>query len=597
MQTDLHDHRTRDKQHFMKNLLCVSLITLLLASCSDGASDKQQFEHAGGTFTMAMDNDPTTFIARDVSDVYSASILYQVGEGLVKLNAKTLEPEACLAKSWEISDDGLTYTFDLRDDVFFHPNEAFNGDRKFTAEDVKYTFEMGCTKSVDTDETYAYKTIYKDLIKGAKAFHDGEAKEIEGVTINGNKISIELLAVDGNFLNKLASTNGIIIAKEVVEAGNETAMVGTGPFMFSEYIQGSSSKIILVKNEKYYLNDEQGNALPYLDSLVVIIENRKLEQLSLFEDGKLNLLASLPPSRATSLLSERMDDFNSKDSAPKFILHNEPSLSTQFYILNMTDPKFQDKRVRQALNYAVDKNAIVRNALNNQAYSIGNAGLVPPIKKIFKGYDFKAVKSSGYEYNPEKAKQLMAEAGYPNGEGFPSINLKYNLGTIHSEVAKEFSNQMKKTLNINVNMDGMTFEDKNRDQYMAKGDIFRTSWFADYSSPETFLQNAYGKTVPESLSEPSANNNARYVNPEFDALFEKAKSATNIVDKYKYFAEAEKIMMEDAPYIILWYGGAIQIQDANVRNFNFNPMNFYDFRNVYIKEWTKEEFDASQNKK
>lgn len=581
----------------MKRILCVAIVALFLTSCGDSAADRKQYEFGGGTFTIALDNDPTTFIARDITDVYSATVLHQVGEGLVKLNAETLEPEACLAKSWEVSADGLTYTFDLRDDVYFHDHEIFGGERKFTPADVIYTIELGCSKTGGTEENYAYKTIYKDVVKGAKEFHNGEADNVSGVKVNGNKLTIELLDMDGNFLNKLTAPNAMVVAKEIVEAGKETDMVGTGPFKFTEYVQGAPSKIILVKNQKYYLNDADGNALPYLDSLVLIVENNKLEQLDMFENGNMNLISSLPPSRTTDLLSERMEDFNSKDKAPKFILHNEPSLSTQFYIINTTDPKFQDKRVRQALNYAVDRKAIVRNALNNQAYGAGTGGLVPPIKKIFKGYDFAGVKKVSYSFNPEKAQELMAEAGYPNGEGFPSINLKYNLGTEHSEVAKEFANHMKKYLNINVNIDGMTFEDKNNDQYMAKGDLFRTSWFADYSSPETFLQNAYGKSVPESLNEPSINNNARYVNPAYDEYFEKAKKANNIVDKYKYFAEAEKIMMEDAPYIILWYGGAIQIQDANVRNFNFNPMNFYDFRNVYIKQWTKEEYDAAQKEK
>jgi ABC-type oligopeptide transport system substrate-binding subunit len=174
--------------------------------------------------------------------------------------------------------------------------------------------------------------------------------------------------------------------------------------------------------------------------------------------------------------------------------------------------------------------------------------------------------------------------------------LKFNLGTIHSAVADEFAKQMRKTLKINVNLDGMPFQNKIEDAMEAKGDLFRTSWYADYYSPESFLLNAYGGTVPETASEPSLINHSRYVNKDFDAAFEKAQSSTDIVDRYNHFAEAERILMKDAPFIILWYEETIKVAYSKVRNLALNEMNYYSFKDVYIKNWTKKEYENKSRK-
>ena len=565
--------------------------SLLLAACS--GNDKKQFEHAGGTFTFALANEPTTLEARKVTDVYSSVVLSQILEGLVTLNPETLEAQPSLAKGWEISDDGKTITFELRDDVYFHSHELIGDNHKLTPEDVIYSIELACRKQRGEDPSSAYTAIFKGLLKGADAFHEGKAEQIAGLSANGHSITMELVHRDVNFVNKLTQTTAVIVSKELVEAGEEASLIGTGPFKFDKYVEiDGRTNIVLQKNQDYYGTDEKGNQLPYLDSLVFVVEGKSLRQLDMFEQEQILLIDGLPPSRITSMLQGSIDKFNS--TPPEMVLRRKPLLRTQYYHFNLTKEEFKDPRVRKAFNYAIDREEIVQNILNNQAYGPGHAGIVPP--SAFDGYNSEKVEEMSYSYNPEKAKRLMNIAGYPNGEGFPSISLKFNLGTIHSAVADEVSKQLKKVLNINVNLEGVPFQDKLDDQMNAKGDLFRTSWNADYYSPESFLMNAYGGTVPENDDEPSMMNHARYQNEKFDAAFEKGQSATDIVQRYKHFVNAEKILMEDAPFIILWYEETIKIAHSKVRNLNLNEMNYYSFKNVYLKDWTKEEWQKKMKK-
>ncbi len=577
----------------MRTLGLSLLLLFILGACAK--EEKQQFEHSGGTLTMALENEPTTLIPRMVRDYYSSTVLSQVTEGLVGFDSKSVKVIPKLALEWSKSDDGKIYTFTLREDVYFHPNEIFASkeERLMTPEDVVKSIEMACTMAEDGTEPSAYSMIFKSLLKGADDFIEGKADEISGITTEGNKISLELTHEDHNFLNKMASVSVSIISKKIIEAGKETDVVGTGPFIYDTYKSGDEPSLTLLKNNDYYMKDEEGNALPYLDSLVFIFQSRKLEQLDMFETGRLDLIIGLPTSRITRMLEGRIEDFNSKP--PKLILANNALLESHFYYFNMNDERFKNPLVRQAFNYAVDKETIGREILRNQYYDLGEYGVTPPISKALRGYDFSSVKNVGYVYDPAKAKKLLAEAGYPNGEGFGSVSLRYNIDDTHSAVADEFAKQIFKVLGINVNIDGSSFEQLNEDGTNAQGDIFRTGWAGDYPSPETFLMNFYGKFVPDELSTPSPINKSRYKNHLFDEFYTQAINSSKISDQMKLFSKAEVELMKDPPMIPLWYSGDIEITQSYVRNFHFNAINYFDFTRVYLKEWTAEEYQEKHS--
>lgn len=571
----------------MRNLTLI-LLLFISYSCSE-ISENKKFKHAGGTFNYVISNEPSTLHPRNVNDLYSSTLLNQIYEGLVELDPKNLETVPGLAKNWTTSLDGKTIRFELRDNVYFHEHPSIKGKNKLSPEDVLFSIELACTPQKE-EVSSAYSSIYKGLLEGADEFYNEEADHISGLKIKGNFIEMRLTQRDADFVNKLTQSSALVVSKKAIEAGLEEELIGTGPFKYKEHrIKNGRKEIVLERNKAYYGIDENGFRLPYLDTLILKVENEKIKQFEMFEKGESHLIQGLPPSKSSMIFGEdNIDDFNG--SPPKYILIRKPLLATQFYYFNLMKPEFQDVRVRKAFNYAINRDSIILNVLNNQAYGKGDAGIIPPA--VFSGYDSDKVKENGYSFNPTIAKKLLLLAGYPEGKDFPVIQLKFNKGTIHHEVAKEVAKQLKKTLNIEIQLEGVSFEEKLEDQKFANGDLFRSSWFAEYYSPESFLMTAYGKTVPEDSTQPSLTNYSRYKSEEFDELFESAQMSDEIVERYSLFSEAESVLMEDAPYIILWYEETIKIIYSNVRNLKLNEMNSYTFKNVYLKDWTKKEWES-----
>lgn len=563
-------------------ILLFLLGPLLLFGCS---SSVPKFPDAGGKLSLCLESTYITTEPSEIGDYYSQMILGQVMEGLVALDPTELVPQPQLAKSYEIKNKGLVYEFTLREGVLFHDFGQSYNERKLTPEDVVYSIEKACSKSVSDIPSNAYSLVYQNTLKGADDFFEGKSKTISGVSVKGNVIRLELVREDHNFLHKLALISCSVISKKSEKS--EKGVVGTGPFVLA-FDNSSSEKVVLQRNEEYYMVDKQGFSLPYLDSLEFLIDTKKMHQLDLFEEGQTDLIIGLPTSRISRMLEGRIADFNSEP--PLFVLYNNPQLISNYYFFNLTDTRFQDKRVRQAFNYAIDKEKLGSDILANQYYEMGFYGLVPPIQKLFRGYDFESIRKKGYQYNPELAQKLLKEAGYPDGEGFGSVELRFNIDDVHSGIADAFSRQIKQVLNININVDATTFSQLTKDSDATKGALFKMTWSADYPSPETFLMNFYGKTVPKSIHEPSYVNQSRFQNTQFDALIDQAKSNEKMAERMKLFCQADALLLEEAPFVPLWYNGEIQIVYSRVRNLRFNPIDLFIFKEVYKKEWTQKEY-------
>lgn len=538
----------------------------------------------GGALTVSEDETYSSIFPLEVLDVTSAKVVSQIHDGLVEYDPKDYSVRPAIAEDWTVNEDKTEYVFHLKDNVRFHDDECFEGGigRLLTAEDVKFSFELLCSKQCE----YSYSSFLKPYLMGADAFFEGTADHIEGLEIvDEHTVKFTLKQPSSSFIYILAMPNTSIIAKEAYDKYGKEMTVGCGPFMFTKP-KDLTKEIHLVYNPKYYGRDENGNALPYLDSIHFVFVPSKLEQLEMFNQQKLSLIKGLPSAKIAQVVSENIENF--KNNPPKTILDRQPDLSTEYYAFICSKPPFDDVRVRKAFNYAIDRTSLLNDVLNGQG-TPGMYGITPKIP-AFNTYDFGRIE--GYKYDPELAKQLLAEAGYPNGEGFPEITLEINLGgNVHKLVSTDIERQIKETLGITISIDQVSFKNKIENSKLGKSEIYRSAWVADYPSPESFLSIFYGGEVPESMEEPSYPNVMRYKNATFDSLYDLGKITVNDIERNNYFAEAEKIMMNDAPVMVLWYTENYTMYHSNVRGFYNNGLELADFSRVYLKEMTADEIN------
>jgi len=519
-----------------------------------------------------------------IIDAISYRIANQVYEGLLKFSPQDLTLVKGLAEDYSVDSTNTVYTFKLRKGVLFHDDPCFPGGkgRELTAEDVKYCFTLACTKSPNNQAF----SIFKDILKGANEYYeataDGKTPEsgVEGIkVIDDHTIQFTLIKPNSIFLYNLARPFAYIFPKEAYEKyGLEmrTHAVGTGPFEIQQIEDRNA--VILKRNDNYYAFDEDGNKLPYLDGIKIdFIKDRKTELLE-FKKGNLDIMYRLP----TDYIIEILEDAHSKKGEyGSYQLQRSPEMATHLYAF-LNQGIFSDKNVRKAFSFAIDRKKILEAVLNGEGYKEGIYGITPPIPAFKeKGYDVTQIR--GYKKNLDSARYYLAKAGYPHGKGFPKITLDLNAdGERNIPVAEEVQKQLKDNLNIDLELNLMPQAQLVEKMITGKSNFFRVGWIADYPHPENFLWLFYGKSVPSDKNQISYPNMLRYKNPEFDALYEKGLQAKTEEETYKYFLQAENVLMEDAPAIMLWYDEGYNMLQSNVRNFYSNAMNYRDYSRVYL---------------
>jgi oligopeptide transport system substrate-binding protein len=580
----------------MKIFLNYTLIlTLLLSSCSSDDSKNNNSKNNegkggkvyGGSFKIAQSENIHSLFPSSIVDVYTADVAKNIFETLLKFDSKNLEVKPLLVESWSVDESGTNYTFTLKKGIKFHDDPCFeNGKgRELTTNDVKYSFSLLCTYS---KQNRMFSSTFMDRVVGATEYFEESKKgtpstELKGIEIiDDYTFNIRLTAPFSSFKYILTYPSLSIVPREAIEKYGEKISIGSGPFILSPDQKSiGDSKIVLIKNKNYHAFDTLGNQLPFLDSIEISVIDSKKMELEQFEKGNLHLVSGLPAESIRDIVEQQIADFQNKP--PKFILDRSPQMATEYYDLNLNSPALKDKRVRQAINYAIDRNAIIDKVLKGEAYGPAENGITPP---TFFDYDMNSIK--GYYYDPEKAKLLFAEAGYPGGKGFPPLKLQLNSGGYkNTSVAFEVQKQLMDNLGINIDLEVVSFAQKIEDARYGRGDMFRAAWVADYPSPDNFLFLFYGKNVPNDPSQPSFPNVTRFKNSAFDELYEKGLSSTNKKESYAYFLQAESILMEEAPIIALWYNERYKLIKSNVRSYFTNPLNYSDFSEIYLKQVDK----------
>ena len=591
------------------------LLALFVTACNEPTSTdtvekrvaKGDREY-GGAFKINERDEFQSLFPYGIVDAVSHRIASQIYEGLVTLNAKDLSISPRIAESWEISDDGTEYTFHLKSGCYFHDDSCFpeGKGREIKASDFKYSFELLCTENInDSITNLMFARTFKDKVKGANEFYEASKNgkpdfDLAGVTVvDDYTITITLDQPSASFIYILAYPAASVVAKEAVDKYGDMLIVGSGPFAFADFYEEADEltgepvdKLILVRNNNYHGVDTFGNQLPYLDSIVISFYNSQKRELALFQEKNLDMILGLPAESVRDIVEQQIAYFERKP--PIFILERSADMSTQFYEFNLHNEVFSDagngKKVRQAISYAIDRDKIIEKVLSGEAYGPGIYGITPP---SFKDYNNSSIK--GYSFDPDKARALLAEAGYPDGEDFPTIKLELNSGGFrNTSVAFEIQKQLSSVLNINLELEIVPMSRLLEDRRNAKGDMFRRAWIADYPSPENFLLLLYGKNVPDDINEPSFLNSTRYINPAFDELYEKGIAADSLRERYDYFAKAEQLAMNDAPVLILWYDEQYRLLQSNIHNFYINAMHFRDFSEVYFQDAKVKEGEGNE---
>lgn len=505
-----------------------------------------------GFLYLRLSSDITTLDPAMIVDVAGGSVAAKMFNGIVRFgdDSKVL-PD--LAESFSISKNGKIYTFHLRKGTRFH-----NG-RELRAIDVKYSFERVLDPKSNSSRTWLF-----DRISGAREFMDGKASDVSGIKLlDDYTIVIELTEPFGPFLNLLAMPSAYIVPKEEVEKrGGEFSSdpIGTGPFKIKAWKRGR--ELVLSVNEDYF----EGKAK--IRGIVYRVIPEELTTIAEFESGNLDVMGV--PSTEFRRYSE--------SEKWRGLIKQGPGLNTFYLGLNCQKAPFNDKRVRQALNYAIDRDRILKTILEGRGELA--RGPIPPFlvnhpspqSSPSEGRGDLNVPSplagegqgGGYFYNPKKARALLKEAGFDNKKLRFKIYQSADLETADiMEVVQQYLRDVGVEAEI-VQLEWSAFKEAIN---KGEADSFWLSWKADYPDPENFLFPVF-----HSSNWGAAGNRARFKDPETDRLIEEAQREPDEEKRISLYLEAEKRVMEEAPWLFFWHKSEYVMHQSWVKGLKMYPI-------------------------
>ena len=531
--------------------LSIFILTLMLSGCGGGennvtAGNREGILHFGNG------DEPQELDPHIVTGVPEHHILTALLEGLVLKDPATLEPIPGVAKSWQISDDGKLYTFHLRDNAKWS-----NGDQ-VTAEDFRWSWWRALQPALGNQYAYMFNPI-----KNADAYMRGEINDFSRVgvrVLDDLTLEVELENPTPYFLQLLDHYSMFPVHRPTIEkfgkpdergskwtrAGN---FVGNGPFTLKEW--KLNKYIDVAKNADYWDADKvKLNGVRFYPIANTTTEER------MFRAGQLHYTGTLPIDKIPVYKKEH----------PEF-LQIAPYLGTYFYRFNLKKEQLQDIRVRRALSLALDRQAIVDNVTKG-----GETIALTFTPPNTLGYNADPMEG----YNPEKARQLLAEAGYPDGSNFPVIELLYNTSEGHQKIAVAIQQMWKRELNVNI-----TLVNQDWKVYLDSVDTFnysiaRAGWIGDYVDPNTFLD----MWVSE-----GGNNRTGWSNQRFDEILLKlAPSAPDRDTRYALLREAEAILLEELPVLPIYIYTNKSLIQTSVKGMPANLLDYTLYKQVYLEE-------------
>ncbi len=523
----------------------------LLTGCDLGPTNvesgtREQVLHLGNG-TEPQDLDPHI-----VTGVSEHNILSALLEGLVGENPETLEPVPGMAAYWAISADGLKYTFFIRKEARWS-----NGD-PLTADDFAWSWQRLLTPTLGAE--YAYQ-LYP--VKNARAYHQGEITDFNEVgvrALDAHTLEVTLANPTPYFLSLLAHYSTWPVHPPTILAHGAMDdrgtlwtrpdnYVGNGPFTLRSW---RLNYLVEVERNPHYWDADSVrlNAIRFYP-----VENTRTEE-RMFRTGALHVAYSTP--------SEKIVVY--EEEAPELITIS-PYLGTYFYRFNVTRKPLDDARVRRALSMTVDREAIIDAVTRGgqlPAYSFtppGTRGYDPPPSPI--------------QHDPEAARQLLAEAGFPGGEGFPELELLYNTSEGHRRIAEAIQQMWKTELGIDIRLANTDWKVYLSRTNTLDYDISRAGWIGDYPDPNTFLGM---------MLSGGGNNRTGWSNPEYDALIARAATLANQEERYAAFQEAERILDREAPLLPIYTYTRVTLRRPVVKNWFPNVLDHHPYKYVFLSE-------------
>ncbi|WP_231591654.1 peptide ABC transporter substrate-binding protein [Cellvibrio sp. pealriver] len=477
-------------------------------------------------------------------------IMMSLFEGLVAKDPKTLEIVPAVADSWEVSADNMTYVFHIRENAKWS-----NGD-PLTAHDFVNGWLRGLMPALGNEtvtslfvfknaEKYYRKEITDLSLVGFKALDDHHLKiELENPTPYFLQLLdyLALFPVHTATIKKFGDLDDP--ANPWTKPGN---FVGNGAFVLKDWVPGRS---LVVKKNPYYWDKEKVrlNEIHFMPIEQLLVEER------MFKAGHLHRTEWMPYAKMPVYRENKDPEYN-----------HYAYFATYFYVFNVTKPPFDDVRVRKALAHAVDRETLVASVTNGVQNATG--ALTPPNTL---GYTSRRQ----IVFDVEKARQLLAEAGYPDGKNFPVVELTYNNSEDHRKIAEAVQQMWKKTLNINVRLKNQEwkvflYEIKNLNH-----DIARTAWVGDYIDPNTFL---------EIFTSTSGDNKSGWKNKQYDSLIKQAATIANKEERYEVFQQAEALLLDEAPFIPLYNYTTNNLISEQLKGYHQNILDYYSYKNLYLE--------------
>jgi oligopeptide transport system substrate-binding protein len=533
-------------------IFLIILLTLVSNSCVNKTKDERvhkifRYNESSGIVSL----DPA--FAKDLPHIWACNQLYN---GLVSLDTN-LNIVPAIAHSWIIQDSGKTYTFNLRNDVYFHDNQVFKGGkRKVVAYDFVYSFNRLLDLKLASPGAWVFNSVKID--SNGFAFK----------ALNDSVLEIELKEAFPSFLGILTMIYASVVPEEAVRFYGDDFRknpVGTGPFFFTFWKEGV--KLVFRKNPDYFefIGKER---LPYIDGVAI---NFLIDRQTAFLDfvkGNLDFMSGIDARYKDELLT-REGSLRSK-FLNTIYLERQPFLNTEylgFYIDSMPDKinPVQNIQLRKAINYSVDRIKMLKFLRNG----IGKPGIGGMIPFGMPGYDTSS--KNGYTYQPQLAASIIRSENLFNTEITITTTAEY------VDLAKFIQSQLT-GIGLQVEIDLSPPVTMRQSRAQGKLEIFRSSWVADYPDAENYLAMFYSKNFA-----PNGPNYTHYKSDLFDGLYEKASRIEDLSERVQLYRKMDSLVMTDAPVVVLFYDEVLRFVNNRISGFESNPVNILDLRRVKIK--------------